>query len=315
VEVPGAVGAEGGAGEKTEAAVIAGATTEERGAGEKAEAAVIAGATTAERGAGSEAEAAVIAGATTAERGAGREAEAAAIAGATTAERETGRKAEAAVVAVATTAGRGAGGAAGAVGAAEAERKPGARDEGAAGAGGAAEAEGKPGTRDAKAEEPVPKGTRGDARGEGAFANTEDKAWAGAVAGAKRNTEVGGPAEAGGEAGEPSGSGNERGRSRETSGRPAGPAGDRRETATADPSKRDTGERKTVSERDKLVATPTGAAEQPEKGRTTGVETPEPAGGVPEPARGAPEAPSSFERGLLPAKSNEFIVPYTIKQQ
>jgi hypothetical protein len=81
-----------------------------------------------------------------------------------------------------------------------------------------------------------------------------------------------------------------------------------RAAVAAESSKRETGERKTVSDSERLVAAPTGAGKQSGRGRL-GVDK------TPGSGKGAPEAPTSFERGLLPAKSNEFIVPYTIKQQ
>ena len=81
-----------------------------------------------------------------------------------------------------------------------------------------------------------------------------------------------------------------------------------RAAVAAESSKRETGERKTVSDNDRVVAVPTGASKQSGEGRLGEDKTPGS-------GKGAPEAPSSFERGLLPAKSNEFIVPYTIKQQ
>ena len=84
--------------------------------------------------------------------------------------------------------------------------------------------------------------------------------------------------------------------------------GEERAAVAAESSKCDTGERKTVSESDILVAAPMGAGRQSRGSRFEGVK-------APESGRGAPEAPTSFERELLPAKSNEFIVPYTIKQQ
>ncbi len=84
--------------------------------------------------------------------------------------------------------------------------------------------------------------------------------------------------------------------------------GEAKAAVATESSRRDTGEKKTVSERDRLVADPMGADWQSGGGRTAGDKTPES-------GKGALEAPSTFERGLLPAKSNEFIVPYTIKQQ
>jgi len=75
-----------------------------------------------------------------------------------------------------------------------------------------------------------------------------------------------------------------------------------------------TGDNSTVLRADRPVAEMRGAAGQPGEPRAPG-------GGA---SRGelsgwtaekAPEGAPSFERGLLPAKSNEFIVLHTIKQQ